>query len=65
MTTNEHHIRNLIATMWRELVDPTRSELFTLADRNAMTYVGERFAEFLAERQHEIRLGGSRVGHGE
>jgi hypothetical protein len=33
-----------------ELVDPTRAERFTLADRNAMTYVGERFAEFLAER---------------
>jgi len=24
MTTNERHIGNLIATMWRELVDPTR-----------------------------------------
>jgi GAF domain-containing protein len=33
-----------------ELVDPTRTDTFTLADRNAMTYVGERFAEFLAER---------------
>jgi GAF domain-containing protein len=33
-----------------ELVDPKRTEHFTLADRNAMTYVGERFAEFLAER---------------
>jgi hypothetical protein len=33
-----------------ELVDPTLAEQFTLADRNAMTYVGERFAEFLAER---------------
>jgi len=33
-----------------ELVDPVRTRTFTLADRNAMTYVGERFAEFLAER---------------
>jgi len=33
-----------------ELVDPKHTEHFTLADRNAMTYVGERFAEFLAER---------------
>lgn len=33
-----------------ELIDPTRTETFTLADRNAMTYVGERFAEFLADR---------------
>ena len=24
MTTNERHIRDLIATMWREFVDPTR-----------------------------------------
>jgi hypothetical protein len=24
MTTNERQIRNLIATMWREFVDPTR-----------------------------------------
>jgi hypothetical protein len=24
MTTNEHHIRNLIASTWHELVDPTR-----------------------------------------
>jgi tetratricopeptide (TPR) repeat protein len=33
-----------------ELVDPKRTRTFTLADRHAMTYVGERFAEFLADR---------------
>jgi len=33
-----------------ELVDPTRTAEFTDADRHAMTYVGERFAEFLSER---------------
>lgn len=33
-----------------ELVDPTRSSSFTEADRHAMTYVGERFAEFLSDR---------------
>lgn len=33
-----------------ELVDPQRSAAFTAADRHAMTYVGERFAEFLADR---------------
>jgi hypothetical protein len=24
MTTNDHHIRNLIARLWRRFVDPTR-----------------------------------------
>lgn len=33
-----------------ELVDPTGSAAFTDADRHAMTYVGERFGEFLADR---------------
>ncbi|HEX7671515.1 MAG TPA: GAF domain-containing protein [Polyangiaceae bacterium] len=33
-----------------ELVDPTRTSAFTDADRHAMTYVGERFAEFLSDR---------------
>lgn len=33
-----------------ELVDPVRTRTFTAADRHAMTYVGERFAEFLADR---------------
>lgn len=33
-----------------ELVDPTGHLIFTGPDRHAMTYVGERFAEFLAER---------------
>jgi hypothetical protein len=33
-----------------ELVDPQRTATFTAADRHAMTYVGERFAEFLADR---------------
>ena len=33
-----------------ELVDPQRTTAFTAADRHAMTYVGERFAEFLADR---------------
>jgi tetratricopeptide (TPR) repeat protein len=33
-----------------ELVDPTRTAAFTDADRHAMTYVGERFAEFLSDR---------------
>ena len=33
-----------------ELVDPIRASTFDDADRHAMTYVGERFAEFLAER---------------
>jgi GAF domain-containing protein len=33
-----------------ELVDPQRTAAFTAADRHAMTYVGERFAEFLADR---------------
>ena len=33
-----------------ELIDPTRREAFTDADRHAMTYVGERFGEFLADR---------------
>jgi len=33
-----------------ELVDATRTPEFTDADRHAMTYVGERFAEFLSDR---------------
>ncbi|HVU04828.1 MAG TPA: GAF domain-containing protein [Polyangiaceae bacterium] len=33
-----------------ELVDPTRRSEFSAADRNAMTYVGERLAEFLSDR---------------
>jgi hypothetical protein len=33
-----------------ELVDPTDRGTFTDADRHAMTYMGERFAEFLADR---------------
>jgi GAF domain-containing protein len=33
-----------------ELVDPMRASAFTDADRHAMTYVGERFADFLADR---------------
>jgi len=33
-----------------ELVDPTDREGFSDGDRHAMTYVGERFAEFLADR---------------
>lgn len=33
-----------------ELVDPTQSSNFTDADGHAMTYVGERFAEFLSDR---------------
>lgn len=33
-----------------ELVDPTSSGTFRDADRHAMTYVGERFGEFLSDR---------------
>jgi len=33
-----------------ELVDPTRNAAFTQADRHALTYVGERLGEFLADR---------------
>jgi GAF domain-containing protein len=33
-----------------ELVDPVEPGGFTDGDRHAMTYVGERFAEFLSDR---------------
>jgi tetratricopeptide (TPR) repeat protein len=33
-----------------ELVDPDRTNAYSDADRHAVTYVGERFAEFLADR---------------
>lgn len=33
-----------------ELVDPTSSRTFRDADRHAMTYIGERFGEFLSDR---------------
>lgn len=33
-----------------ELVDPTSSQMFRDADRHAMTYIGERFGEFLSDR---------------
>jgi hypothetical protein len=43
----QHDGQNLGAI---ELVDPTERGGFTDGDRHAMTYVGERFAEFLADR---------------
>jgi hypothetical protein len=43
----QHDGQNLAAI---ELVDPLERGFFTDGDRHAMTYVGERFAEFLAER---------------
>jgi GAF domain-containing protein len=33
-----------------ELIDPLEPGGFTDGDRHAMTYVGERFAEFLSDR---------------
>jgi len=43
----QHDGQNLGAI---ELVDPVERGVFTDGDRHAMTYVGERFADFLAER---------------
>jgi hypothetical protein len=46
-TPVQHDGQNLGAI---ELVNPTEGGGFTDGDRHAMTYVGERFAEFLADR---------------
>jgi hypothetical protein len=40
-----------------ELIDPTTHGTFTEADRHAMTYVGERFGEFLADRSIAFPVG--------
>ena len=51
MTTNERHIRNLIATMWREFVDPTRE-----------TPLIQSVREHYEDRQHSIIVDYERTG---
>jgi hypothetical protein len=51
MTTNEHHIRNLIGSLWHEFVDPTR-------DAPLIQSVRERYED----RQHGVIVDYERTG---
>jgi len=51
MTTNEHHIRNLIAPTWRAFVDPTR-------DAPLIQSIHEHYED----RQHGVIVDYERTG---
>jgi len=51
MTTNEHHIRNRIGSMWHEFVDPTR-------DAPLIQSIHEHYED----RQHGVIVDYERTG---